>query len=135
MFGAILFFLAALGTGAWKYFSIRTSPTAEAPYYVNIAHRAALMYSFAALLLAVLAALSAFPDAVNVIAVLLPLVYFALAISRYIQLGIENKTDNQHRNPPSPRGELALLLSLMVAEMGGFLLLAAGFTYRVMLMI
>ncbi|MGH8248838.1 MAG: hypothetical protein ACREUU_20715 [Gammaproteobacteria bacterium] len=51
IFGAILFFLAALCTGTWKYFSIRTSPTAEAPYYVNIAHRAALMYSLAALLL------------------------------------------------------------------------------------
>jgi hypothetical protein len=132
MFGAIVFFFAALVTGSWKYFCIRNSPKAEAPVYVNIAHRAALMYTFATLFLAVLAALSAFPDTVNLVAVVLPLFYFALAIGRYIFLGIVNTTDNQHLNPPSRTGELALLLSLMVAEIGGFAVLAAGFTLRVM---
>ena len=78
----------------------------------------ALMYSFAALLLAVFASLSAFPGTVNVIAICLPLFYFALAIVRYIQLGIVNTTTNQHLDPASRGGELALLLSLMVAEIG-----------------
>lgn len=132
MYGAVLFFLTALLTGCWKYFSIRRSPEAQAPHYVNIAHRAALMYSFASVLLALLAALSAFPNLVNVIAAALPLAYFAIAIARYIQLGILNRTDNQHLNPPSPTGELVLLLSLMIAEIGGFLVLAVGFTLRVM---
>lgn len=132
MIGAIVFFLVALLTGSWKYFCIRNSASAEAPVYVNIAHRAALMYSFAALLLAVIASLSAFSDTVNLVATLLPLFYFGLAIARYIQLGISNQTDNQHLNPPSRAGELALLLSLMVAEIGGFLVLAAGFAVKVM---
>jgi hypothetical protein len=132
LFAAMTFFMVGLLTGSWKYFCIRSSPKAEAPVYVNIAHRAALLYSFAALLLAVFASLSVFPDTVNVIAISLPLAYFALAIVRYIQLGIVNTTANQHLNPPSRGGELALLLSLMAAEIGGFGVLAAGFTLRVL---
>jgi len=132
MFATLLFFLTALLTGSWKYYCIRNSATAEAPVYVNIAHRAALMYSFAALLLAVVASLSAFSNTVNVIAISLPLFYFGLAIARYIFLGITNTTNNQHLNPPSRAGELVLLLSLIVAETGGFLVLAAGFTLRVL---
>lgn len=132
MFGAMIFFLTGLLTGAWKYFCIRNSPKAEAPVYVNIAHRAALQYSFAAVLLALFASLSVFPDTVNVIAIGLLLFYFALAIARYLFLGITNTTDNQHLNPPSRTGELVLLGSLIVAETGGFLVLAAGFTLRVL---
>lgn len=132
LFGAMIFFLTGLLTGAWKYFCIRSSPQAEAPAYVNIAHRAALQYSFAAILLAIFASLSVFSDTVNVIAVCLLLFYFALAIARYIFLGLTNTTTNQHLNPPSRTGELVLLLSLMVAEIGGFVVLAAGFTLRVL---
>ena len=98
MIAAMIFFLVALLTGSWKYFCIRSSPQAEAPVYVNIAHRAALMYSFAALLLAVFASLSVFSDTVNLVAIGLPLAYFALAIVRYIFLGITNTTNNQHLN-------------------------------------
>jgi len=132
MIAAMIFFMTALLTGTWKYFCIRNSQTAEAPVYVNIAHRAALMYSFAALLLAVFASLSVFSDTVNTVAICFPLFYFALAIVRYIQLGIVNQTDNQHLNPPSRTGELVLLSSLIVAEIGGFGVLAAGFTLRVL---
>lgn len=120
------FFLTGLLTGTWKYACIRSSPRAEAPVYVNIAHRAALMYAFAGLLLAVFAALSAFPDRVNAIAVTLPLVFFAIAVLRYVQLGIVNRTDNQHRDPPHPRLEIAFLATLAVCETGGFLVLFAG---------
>lgn len=134
LFAAELYFMAALLTGCWKYFCIRNSDKAEAPYYVNIAHRAALMYSFSALLLAVFASLSAFSDTVNLVAVILPLIYFTLAIARYIQLGIRNTTDNQHLNPPNRTAELVFLVSLMVAEIGGFATLAAGFTYRVIML-
>ena len=132
MIAAMIFFMTALLTGTWKYSCIRNSQSAEAPVYVNIAHRAALMYSFAALLLAVFASLSVFSNTVNMVAICLPLFYFALAIVRYIQLGIVNQTDNQHLNPPSRTGELVLLLSLIVAEIGGFVILAAGFTLRVL---
>ena len=47
-----VFFLNALVTGTWKYVQIRSSPIAQAHPYVDVAHRASLLYSFAALLLA-----------------------------------------------------------------------------------
>ena len=57
----------ALVFGVWKYHGIRTSPDRTAHVYVDIAHRAALMYSFATLVLAALVELSAFPTTVNAI--------------------------------------------------------------------
>ena len=131
MVASIAFFQVGLVTGAWKYFCVRSSPVAEAPVYVNIAHRAALMYAFASLLLAILASLSVFDETVNLLAVAFPLFYFSLAVVRYIQLGITRSTDNQHLNPPNRGGELALLLSLIVAEIGGFTVLSLGFLLRV----
>ena len=53
-----VFFLTALLTGVWKYLQIRASENATAHPYVDIAHRASLMYSFAALLLAEFAVIS-----------------------------------------------------------------------------
>ena len=132
MVATMIFFLTALITGTWKYYCIHTSPKAEAPVYVNIAHRAALMYSFGGLLLAVFASLSAFPDAVNVVAVALPLFFFGFAIVGYIALGMRDTTDNQFLNPPNPKGVLRLMLALIVAEIGGFVVLAAGFMVRVL---
>lgn len=127
------FFLAALLTGAWKYFEIARSPTATAPVYVDIAHRAALLYSFAALLLAVFAHLSVWPATVDLVASALPLAFFALAIGGYVVHGLLRDTDNQFLKPHRLGGaELhpALLTGfmwvLMAAEIGGFAVLFAG---------
>jgi hypothetical protein len=43
--------MIGLLTGVWKYIAIMKSPKHQAPVYVDIAHRAALMYSFACLVL------------------------------------------------------------------------------------
>jgi len=40
------FFLVGLVTGVWKYRGMATSAEAVAPVYVDIAHRASLMYAF-----------------------------------------------------------------------------------------
>jgi hypothetical protein len=40
------FFFLGLVFGAWKYVCIARSEDAQAPPYVDIAHRAALLYSF-----------------------------------------------------------------------------------------
>lgn len=132
MCAAALYFLTGLLTGVWKYYGIRTSPTAEAPYYVNIAHRSALLYSFAAVLLALFASLSALPDRVNSIATTTVLIFFGIAIARYIYLGIKNETDNQHRNPAHPTGELVMLAAFIIGEIGGFLILLTGFLMRLL---
>lgn len=128
-----VFFLAGLLTGAWKYFHIARSPTATAPVYVDIAHRAALLYSFAALLLAVFAALSAWSSAVDLVAAALPLAYFGFAIVSYVIHGVLRDTDNQLLKPhrlgggtvPAPL-MTAFMVSLMAAEIGGFAVLFAG---------
>jgi len=120
-----VFFLAALLTGAWKYFHIARSAQAVAPVYVDIAHRAALMYSFAALLLAVFTGLSTWSATVNLVAAALPLAFFAFAIGGYIVHGILRDTDNQFLKP-HPALMAAFMWALMAAEIGGFAVLFAG---------
>ena len=128
------FFSSGLLTGAWKYFHIARSPTATAPVYVDIAHRTSLLYSFAAILLAHFAALSAWDARTNVIAAAIPLAFFAAAIGGYIVHGILRDTDNQFLEPhrvgsmPLPKGGLhGFMWLLMLGEIGGFAVLFAGF--------
>ncbi|BBX41097.1 membrane protein [Mycobacterium tuberculosis variant microti OV254] len=54
LLAAGLIFLLALLLGVWKYRQIMTSQEHRAHPYVDIAHRSALLYSFATLLLAVI---------------------------------------------------------------------------------
>lgn len=128
-----VFFLSGLLTGVWKYAHIAQRADAQAPAYVDIAHRASLMYAFAALLLAQFAQLSTWPAAVNLWSTALPLAFFALAIGGYVLHGMLGDTDNQFRRPhrmgalPLPRHGLAVFMVLLVlAEIGGFVVLFAG---------
>lgn len=128
-----LFFLTGLLTGIWKYLAMMNSEKAEAPYYVNIAHRTSLLYAFAAQLLAVFAALSAWSPMVNLWATLFPLVFFAAAIFTYVVHGVLRDTENQlarpHRlGPVSLPGILigGFMWALIMAEVGGFVVLFAG---------
>ena len=126
-----LFFMTALITGSWKFYSMMHSEEFIAPYYVDIAHRASLLYSFAAILIAVFAFFSPFVVWVSVTATIAPLLFFAIAIFHYIKLGIENTTDNQLRDSDDPKADKIIMLSLMTAEIGGFLVLLIGFFIRV----
>lgn len=125
-----VFFMAGLLTGAWKYSAMMASPKVQAPHYVDIAHRASLMYSFAALLLAVFASMSPWPTAVTVAATAAPLVFFAIAILFYVKLGLENRTDNHLRDSDNRGADRALMSALMLAEIGGFAVLLAGLFWR-----
>lgn len=128
-----LFFMTGLVTGVWKYFCIISTLEFKAPHYVDIAHRSALVYSFAALLIAVFAYLSAFSQSVNILATIAPLLFFAIAIVKYITLGITNKTNNSLRDSENPSLDKIIMTTLMVAEIGGFSVLLAGFFVRVWL--
>ncbi len=128
-----VFFGTGLLTGVWKYLAIARTPRAQAPAYVDIAHRASLLYSFAALLIAQFARLSAWSPLVNLWAAAAPLAFFALAILGYVIHGWLDDTDNQLRAPQAigrfvlPRGALpAFMFALMGAELGGFCVLFAG---------
>jgi hypothetical protein len=120
-----VFFLTALLLGVWKWRAMLAAPDHLAPHYVDTAHRAALLYSFACLVLIHFAELSPFGEAVNVAAVAFPLFFFAVAIVTYIQLGWSDQTDNafEQRSFATTTG----VLLLAVAEIGGFAVLLAGF--------
>jgi len=129
-----VFFLLALLTGVWKYLHIVRSEKAVAPVYVDLAHRAALLYSFACILLAQFAALSTFSKEVNFAAALLPIVFFAAAIGGYVIHGALRDTDNQFLKPyrigtrPLSGSLLhGFMWALIVGEIGGFAVLFAGF--------
>jgi len=121
--GAI--FLWALVLGVWKYQQMATSEERHAHPYVDIAHRAALMYSFASLLLAVFVELSRWPTVVNLTAVVVVIGFFVAAIASYTVHGYLRDTDNQFAHPV--RGTHAFMLALIVGEIGGTAVLFAGF--------
>jgi hypothetical protein len=101
------------------------APDHLAPHYVDTAHRAALLYSFACLVLIHFLELSPLPEAVNVASAALPLFFFAVAIATYVQLGARDATDNafEQRSFATMTGTGLLA----VAEIAGFSVLFAGF--------
>lgn len=127
-----IFFITGLLTGVWKYLCIRQSQKAEAPHYVNTAHRAALMYAFAAQLLAVFSALSTFSDGVNTAGVIPPLLFFGIAIVHYINLGLTTESNNSIRDSADRNKDYLILNILAVAEIGGFSVLLVGFFLRLL---
>nr|WP_194817861.1 hypothetical protein [Nocardia sp. XZ_19_385] len=122
-----LLFILALVLGVWKYQQISTSPDATAHIYVDIAHRATLLYSFATLLLAVFTELSAWPTAVNLAADIVILIFFLAAIAAYIVHGWRRDTTNQFHGQTSKAGTHISMIALIIGEIGGFLVLFTGF--------
>lgn len=120
-----LIFLLALVLGVWKYRQMATSPDHLAHPYVDIAHRAALLYSFATVLVAVFVELSAWPNGVNLAAAMTIVVFFVGAILSYIVHGARRDTTNQLSGAGT--GIHLAMVALIVGEIGGFAVLFAGF--------
>ncbi|GAB09987.1 hypothetical protein GOARA_050_00490 [Gordonia araii NBRC 100433] len=115
----------AMVLGVWKYQQILASPDGQAHVYVDIAHRAALMYSFATLVLAALVALSAWPAWVNAASVAVAVFFFVAAIGSYILHGALRDTSNQFR--PRPAAVVrAFMVALIIGEVGSVVVLVAG---------
>jgi phosphatidylglycerophosphate synthase len=127
LLAAGLIFIGALLLGVWKYRGMATSPDGHAHPYVDTAHRAALLYSFATLLIAVFVELSGWSTAVNLIAAFAVIAFFLGAISGYIYHGARRDTDNQFRQGEEPPGLHPFMWSLIVVEIVGFSVLLAGF--------
>jgi preprotein translocase subunit SecG len=125
LLAAGLIFLLALVLGVWKYRQIMTADDHRAHPYVDIAHRAALLYSFATLLLAVFVELSAWPAWVNLTAAAVVVFFFVAAILGYVSHGARRDTVNQFENPS--RGLEVTMVLLIAGEIGGFGVLLAGF--------
>jgi hypothetical protein len=122
-----LVFAWALALGVLKYRQILASPEHRAHPYTDIAHRAALLYSFAILLIAAFVQLSAWPQAVNLVAALVVIGFFVSAIAAYAYHGVRRDTENQfagagwflHAN----------MMLLVIGEIGGFAVIFSGFLW------
>ncbi|ONM48199.1 hypothetical protein [Nocardia donostiensis] len=125
LFSAGLIFLWALILGVWKWQAMTTSPDGLAHPYVDIAHRAALLYAFATGLIAAFVELSGWPSAVDFTAAAVMILLFVVTIANYVRLGASRETDNQMRNPP-PQMRF-VLAALIIGEIGGFSVLLTGF--------
>jgi hypothetical protein len=130
---AFVFFMLALITGVWKYSLMTQSDKGQSRYYVDIAHRSSFLYAYAALLLAVFAYLSQFPEWLNTLAAVGSVFFYLAAVLGYVYQGIVNKTNNQIRSsirkePSSTPLWLTHLFtfSLIFAEIGGALVLGLG---------
>jgi hypothetical protein len=125
LLAAGLFFLWALALGILKYRQMSTSENHLAHPYVDTAHRAALLYSFATTMVAVFVQFSAWSQTVNLIAAGALIFFFVAATFTYMVQGIRAKTDNSFRDQPP--GLHPFMFSLILAEIGGFGVLLAGF--------
>jgi hypothetical protein len=128
-----LFLLTGLFSGLWKFIQMWNSPQGLAHPYLDIAHRASLLYGFACLTLAALAVFSVHQQAGDFIAVVLVISFFALAVVGYLLQALLNGPDNQLRQPHKigrhslPRAGIGLfMVALILAEIGGTLYLFAG---------
>ncbi|HEX7740517.1 MAG TPA: hypothetical protein VF426_12805 [Marmoricola sp.] len=120
-------FTWALALGVQKYVQIIRSADGSAHTYTDIAHRAALLYSFALVLIAAFAELSDWPWQVDLAAGLVEVFFFASAIGSYQWHGLRKDTENQ-MHPATPSMRL-FMAALIVGEIGGFLVLLAGFLH------
>jgi hypothetical protein len=120
-----LFLLTGLATGVWKYHGVMTRDGHRAHVYVDVAHRAALLYSFAALVMMKLVEYSPYSTAVQISATAVPLFFFAAAVASYVYHGVAEDTDNQlaRRSFASTWG----MYLLITGEIGGVLVLFWGF--------
>ncbi|MFL6210222.1 MAG: hypothetical protein ACJ74W_15305 [Pyrinomonadaceae bacterium] len=120
-----VFLLTGMLLGIVKYRRIMTSPTHRAPVYIDIAHRAAFLYSFAALVIAKLLEYSPYSAAVQLAAALVPLAFFTLTIIGYATHGFKNDTENMF----SARNFITtwFMYALIAGEIGGMCVILWGF--------
>ena len=120
-----VFLLTGLMTGVVKYRRIMSSPNHRAPVYIDIAHRASLLYSFASLVMAKLLEYSPYSQSIQLVAVSLPLFFFAVTIGGYYVFGMLNTTDNIFNK----RNFITTwyMYALIGGEIGGFAIILWGF--------
>jgi hypothetical protein len=120
-----IFLMTGLLTGVLKYRRIMTSAEHRAPVYIDIAHRASLLYSFASLVITKLLEYSPYSVTVQTWAAAVPIAFFAVTIVGYIAHGLHDKTDNifHERNFTTTW----YMYGLIVGEIGGFAIILWGF--------
>lgn len=128
LLAAGLIFLAALFLGVIKYQQMATAENHLAHPYIDTAHRAALLYSFATLLAAVFVELSSWSETVNGVAAGVLVFFFVGVIIGYLVLGLRRGTTNTFADPyPNAASLHAWMFALIIGEIGAFSVLLAGF--------
>jgi len=121
-------FLWALLLGIMKYVQTVRSPLHRAHPYTDVAHRAALLYSFALLLVSSFVQFDCWGLPVNLATASAMAAYFAVAVAGYTWHGWTKDTENQFA--PASGGLRAFMVSLMTVEIAAWLVLVAGFANR-----
>jgi len=120
-----LFLLAGMFVGIVKHQQMLKSVDHMAPAYIDIAHRAAFLYSFAMLVIAKLLEYSPYSETVQLVAMGLVLVFLSVTIVGYFITGMMNKTDNLFRHRDFRTTWYVYMLT--VGEIGGLAIILWGF--------
>ena len=123
-----VYLLAGMLIGVVKYRKTMTSAERRSPVYIDIAHRAAFMYSFAALVMARLLESSPYAERVQLGASALVLLFLTLTIFGYLSHGLRDDTDNIFRHRTFTTTWYMYLL--IAGEIGGFAVILWGFLSR-----
>jgi hypothetical protein len=119
------FLLVGMLLGVVKYRRIMSSAQHRAPVYIDIAHRAAFLYSFAALVIARLLEYSPYSLNVQLIAAGVPIAFFAMTIAGYSAHGFREDTENMF----TERNFITtwFMYALIAGEIGGMFVVLWGF--------
>ncbi len=122
-----LYLLIGMLTGVWKYAAIMKSENHKSSMYIDIAHRNALLFSFACLVIAKLMEFSPFSLVVQLVITLIPLFYFSLTTINQIKEGFSGRTETifKERNFSTTW----FMYGLIAGEIGSISLMVIGFAY------
>jgi len=120
-----LFLLAGMLIGIVKHQRMLASSDHTAPAYIDIAHRAAFLYSFAMLVIAKLLEYSPYSETVQLISMGSVLVFLSITIVGYFVTGMMNETDNLFRQRDFRTTWYVYLLT--AGEIGGLAVILWGF--------
>lgn len=123
------YLLAGMIIGVIKYRKMMRSAEHRAPVYIDIAHRAAFLYSFAALVMAKLLEENAFVEITLIPATIIVLIFFGLTILGYLTTGLKDKTENLFRERNFTT--TWFIYALIAAEIGGFIIIFFGFLTKI----
>lgn len=120
-----LFLLMGMLVGIVKWRRMLTTETHAAPVYIDIAHRAAFLYSFAMLVVARLLEYSPYSETVQLTATGAILLFLTVTVAGYLAHGLKNDTDNLFRERTITT--TWYMYALIVGEIGGLAVIIWGF--------
>jgi hypothetical protein len=126
-----LYLLIGMLTGVWKYAAMMKSENHKSSMYIDIAHRNALLFSFACLVIAKLMEFSPFSPVMQLVITLIPLFYFSLTTINQIKEGFAGRTETifKERNFSTT----LFMYGLIIGEIGCISLMIIGFAYTQLL--